>query len=79
MLIETVEVLPLVLDNARRRTVPVTALKAPETVVKALVPLFVTTILVIAPVHAPDASVHVPAQDCRVTLSGDTVLTVCEI
>ena len=47
MLIETVEVLPLVLHSARRRTVPVEAARAPATVVKALVPLFVTTILVI--------------------------------
>ena len=77
MLIEMVEVLPLVLDKARRRTVPVVAARAPVTVVNALVPLFVTTILVIAPVHAPVASVHVPAQDCRVTLSGAVVLTVC--
>ena len=79
MLIETVEVQPLVLHSARRRTVPVDSARAPETVVKALVPLFVTTILVIAPEHAPVASVQVPAQDCRVILSGAAVVTDCEI
>ncbi len=79
MLIEIVEVLPLVLDKARRRTVPVVAARAPVTVVKALVPLFVTTILVIVPEHAPVASVQVREQDCRVILSGATVVTTCEI
>ena len=79
MLIETVEVLPLVLDSARRRTVPVEAASAPETVVKALVPLFVTTILVMVPEHAPVASVQISEQDCRVILSGPVVVTVCEI
>ena len=79
MLIEMVEVLPLVLHSARRRTVPLDAARAPETVVKALVPLLVTTILFIVPEHAPVASVQTREQDCRVILSGAAVVTVCEI
>ena len=67
------------LHNARRRTVPVVAARAPDTVVKALVPLFVTTIFVIVPEHAPVASVQISEQDCRVIPSGAVVVTACEI
>lgn len=79
ILIEIVAFWPLVLHRALSRIVPVVAARTAETVTNALVPLEVTTRFVMAPVHAAVASVHVPAQDCNVILSGEEVVTTCWI
>lgn len=77
ILIEIVAFWPLVLHKALSRIVPVEAARTVETVTNALVPLDVTTIFVMAPEHTAVASVHVPAQDCSVILSGAEVDTTC--
>ncbi len=70
ILIEIVEVMPLIVANARSRIVPVVATKVLTTVVIALVALgAVATIEEIAPEQAPVASVQVPAQLCKVIVS----------
>ena len=81
MLIEIVDVMPLIVAKARSRIVPVVATKVLTTVVIALVALgAVATIEEIAPEHAPVASVQVPAQLCKVIVSPLLpALTVCEI
>ena len=61
-LTEMVVVTPLLVYNARSRTVPVDATSAIGTVVMALVPANVTTISVIAPVQFPSVSDQLPAQ-----------------
>ena len=73
---EIVTLTGLVVDETRKRAVPVDATSAIGTVVIALVtePL---TIVVIAPVHAPVASVQVPAHDCILMVSGEIDEKVC--
>ena len=73
---EIVTLAALDVDKIRKRRVPVVATSVSGAVVIALVtePL---TMVVMAPVQAPVASVQVPAQRCIVTVLGETDAKVC--
>jgi hypothetical protein len=74
--IEIETLTPLLVASNRRRVVPVEAARGVETVVIALV-VVPETMVVIAPVQAPVASVQVPAQLCMVIVSGEIDVKLC--
>ena len=75
---EIVVLTTLFVDKMRKRAVPVDAASAIGTVVIALVAELLT-IVVIAPVQAPVASVQVPEQRCMVNVLGAIDVKICWI